>query len=237
MGVVDQLEAGQDQSCDLPIVPCTTKPDQALCIYRDQIDVYEMESTLAVGAPFARHIVNRMYRGEYYSLQIDSHTTFVKNWDVDIIEQLENTGNEMAVLTTYLDGAQGNVDEATGRLLKQSRIVICNAEFEGSGRDRRLRHDIQQQPNSLGTMEGTPELAPYFASDFAFSRGHFLLTVPYDPSLAMVQKADEEISMAIRGFTHGYDFYTPERSVAFDSSFSDSNTRRTFLQHKNLYKG
>lgn len=196
-----------------------------------------MESTLAVGPPFARHVASRLYRGEYYALQIDSHTTFVKNWDVDLIEQLEATGNEMAVLTTYLDDAVGNLDDETGRLLTKSRIVLCNAAYEGTGLDRRLQHDRMQQPNTLSGVHGMPQLQPYWSASFSFSRGHFVLTVPYDPYLPMVQREDEEISMALRGFTHGYDYYTPETPVAFDSAYSDRESRKSFLEHKNLYKG
>jgi hypothetical protein len=43
-----------------------------------------------------------MYRGEYYAMQVDAHVTFAQDWDTDIIQQLEATKNEMAVLSTYL---------------------------------------------------------------------------------------------------------------------------------------
>ena len=37
-------------------------------------------------------------------MQSDAHVTFTKGWDVDIIAQMEATGDEMAVLSTYLTG-------------------------------------------------------------------------------------------------------------------------------------
>ena len=238
LGVVDQLQLNQDQSCDLPIVSCAENPNQALCQYRQQIDVYEMDSKLAVGPTFARHISHRMYRGEYYALQIHAHTTFTKNWDVELIEQWEETTNEMAVLTTYLDDAVGSIDDQTGISNKKSRLVLCNAAYEGAGHDRRLRHDYHEQPDMLPGISGMPQLQPYWSSSFSFSRGHFILTVPYDPYLPMIRKADEEISMALRAFTHGYDFYTPLKSVAYDSAFSDDkDSLKSFLDHESLYKG
>lgn len=237
VGVVDQLMVveGQDHSCDLPIEPCSEKPDQALCRYRKQIDVYEMDHTLAVGPTFSRHIVNRLYRGEYYALQITADTTFTKNWDVDIIDQWEETGNEMGVLTTYLGDTFGSIDETSGVLLKKSRIVLCSATFEGTGHDRRLRHDYADQPDLLPGIKGIPQLQPFWSSSFSFSRGHFILTVPYDPKLPMVSKRDEEISMALRAFTHGYDFYTPARPVCFHSARSDD--LKSFVENKDIYKG
>jgi len=237
IGVVDQLLDG-DQSCDVPLVDCNAKPNQALCKYRNQIDVYEMEAALAVGAPFARHIVNRLYRGEYYALQIDAHVQFVQDWDIDIVSQIVNTKNEMAVVTNYLSSVSGSIDSVTGRSLRVARQVICNAAYEGSGPDRRLRHDAQSQPEALSPIHGSPALQPYWASGFSFSRGHFILRVPYDPYLPMVTKQDEEISMALRAFSMGYDFYTPERSVCFNSASDNPGAKRkSFLQHKHLYTG
>jgi hypothetical protein len=236
VGVVDQINSEKDQSCDVPIVPCAKKPEQALCQYRSQIDVYEMDHKLAVGPTFARHVVNRLYRGEYYALQIDAHTTFTMDWDVEIIEQLEETGNEMAVLTTYLNDATENVDSKTGVSHKDSRVVLCNAAYVGSGHERFLRHDLDEQPDILPGVKSMPQLQPFWAAQFSFSRGHFILSVPYDPHLSMAQTPDEEISMAIRGFTHGYDFYTPQKNVCYDSAFHDKRSLKSFLDNRAIYK-
>jgi Glycosyltransferase (GlcNAc) len=234
VGVVDQLE-DQHQSCDLPMYPCTEEPRQALCQYRQQIDVYEMDYKLAVGPVFARHIVNRLYRGEYYALQITAHTAFTKNWDVELIEQLEETGNEMGVITTYLDDASGNIDDKTGTSLKKSRLILCNAGFHGVGHERRLHHEYNDQPDMLPSIAEMPQLQPFWSSTFSFSRGHFILTVPYDHRLSMIRKLDEEISMAIRAFTHGYDFYTPVKSVCFDTARNEKLPSVYEVQHQ--YKG
>jgi len=235
VGVVDQLNPNEnDQSCDLPLESCSKRPSQAHCQYRSQIDVYEMESDLAVGPTFARNVVERLYRGEYYVLQINSHTTFTTQWDVEIIEQLEGTGNEMAVLTTYLDEAEENLDIKSGISQKEARKVICNAAYEGSGHDRYLRHPYSEQPDLLPGIEGMPQLQPYYASQFVFARGHFILTVPHDPDVPLVQTEDEEISMALRAFSHGYDFYTPQRHVCFDSSSRVSTEEQNESSKKKL---
>lgn len=56
VGVVDQIVDGEDVACNEPILPCSTDPEQALCKYKDRVDVYEMEAQLSVGPVFARHI-------------------------------------------------------------------------------------------------------------------------------------------------------------------------------------
>ena len=94
IGVVDQIVDGEDVPCDLPILDCDKDPTQALCRYKNQVDVYQMEAELSIGPVFARHIGRRLYRGEYYATQSDAHVTFTQNWDDDIIAQMEATGNE-----------------------------------------------------------------------------------------------------------------------------------------------
>lgn len=94
VGVVDQIVDGEDVVCNEPVLPCEKDPSQALCKYKNQVDVYEMEAELSIGPVFARHLGHRMYRGEYYSTQSDAHVTFTQNWDMDIISQMEATGNE-----------------------------------------------------------------------------------------------------------------------------------------------
>lgn len=71
VAVVDQIVDGEDGSCDVPHSPCAEDPNQPICLYRSQLDVFQMDAQLAVGPVFARHIGHRLYRGEYYSMQSD----------------------------------------------------------------------------------------------------------------------------------------------------------------------
>ncbi|KAL7448388.1 hypothetical protein ACHAWC_000583, partial [Mediolabrus comicus] len=114
--ITNQLSRGY-WPCDTPTKPCNNDPDQMLCIYNNNVDVYEYNAELDTGAIFARHIGMRMYRGEYYVLQVglDAGIVFSYGWDEDLIRQHEATNNEMAVITTYLsetkvrdDGSDNN---------------------------------------------------------------------------------------------------------------------------------
>ena len=220
VGVVDQIDSS-DVSCDVPAEPCEKNPHQALCRYRDQIDVYEIQANLSVGPIFARHISQRLYRGEFYYLQIDADVTFVNRWDVDIVDQFERANNDMAVITTYLlDVMDEHYNADTGLAAHQSRYLVCDAGFTGIGQMRRLRHEKTDQPERNSHIEDSPQLQPFWAANFSFSRGHFVLTTPYDPHLAMIEREDEEISMAIRAFTNGYDNYAPMHNICFNGQAS-----------------
>ena len=97
VAAVDQTVPGDVGCLDVEI-PCSTNPNQALCKYRDQIAVYKMDAQYATGPVTARHIGDRMYRGEYFVMQMDAHCYFIRHWDTLLIEQWRSTGNEMAVL-------------------------------------------------------------------------------------------------------------------------------------------
>jgi len=72
VGVVDQIVEGEDGPCDAPHQPCKDDPEQPICKYKSQLDVFQVEASLSIGPVFARHIGHRLYRGEYYYMQSDA---------------------------------------------------------------------------------------------------------------------------------------------------------------------
>ena len=62
---MDQIVDGEDPKCNEPIEPCDKDPNQALCRYQAQVDVYQIHAELSVGPVFARHLGHRLYRGTY----------------------------------------------------------------------------------------------------------------------------------------------------------------------------
>lgn len=238
VAVVDQIVDGDD-ICDEPIhETCKTMPDQDICKYHSQIDVYTMDAPLAVGPVFARHIGHRQYRGEYYTMQSDAHVTFTQDWDVDIIQQQEATGDEMTVLTTYLTDIVDSIDEKTGKSLRNTRPIMCNTDYEGGPQGKHLRH--LSQPERMPPRDLVmPQLEPWWAAGFSFSRGHFVVNVPYDFYQPMIFQG-EEMSIGIRGFTIGYDYYAPQRSVCFHHYAAlnpDRNKVPHFWENTSKYAG
>jgi hypothetical protein len=66
-------------------------------------------------------------------------------------------------------------------------VVICRlscSDFEGAMPARYLRHGAQ--PEEEPQIHGMPQLEPYWAAGFSFSRGHFKMRVPYDAYQPMV---------------------------------------------------
>lgn len=127
VAIVDQI-LKDDVPCSEPLEPCSTNPDQALCKYSDHVEAMTLDASLSTGPIFARHLGYRMYRGEGYVLQSDAHVQFAAGWDSDIIDQWKSTGNEMAVLTSYVSSVQHHVDEDTGERLVDTRPIMCESD-------------------------------------------------------------------------------------------------------------
>lgn len=242
VGIVDQLDPQEDDSCTTPTRgPCEEHPHDPLCQYAHQIDSYEMDAKLGVGPVFARHIGHRMYRGEYFVLQSDAHMEFVKGWDEDIINQWKSAQNEMAVLTTYVSEVMDHYNNVTGVSDSTARPIMCETDFEPDYYNDRLSFLMHgQQPEGDPAIHGEPTLHPLWAAGFSFARGHFAVNVPYDQYLPMIFQG-EEISITIRAFTYGYDFYAPERSILFHYYSHDPNHKKrkiaTFWENAENYDG
>lgn len=49
----------------------------------------------------ARYLASKLYRGESYYLQIDSHSLFAQDWDKALLQIVANAPSEKPVITAY----------------------------------------------------------------------------------------------------------------------------------------
>ena len=67
------------------------------------IDIHYLESQ---GVCWARNLLQKQYDGEKYTLQLDSHHRFAKNWDTELISMLKwlqkEQGSKKPLITGYL---------------------------------------------------------------------------------------------------------------------------------------
>jgi len=241
VAIVDQLDPKKDEYCSKPKRSCDKYPDDILCKYSYLIDHYELDASLAVGPVFARHIGYRMYRGEYFAVQCDAHMEFINNWDVEVIKQWNSARNEMAVLSTYVSDVDDHYNKETGLGKTATRPKMCNTDFDEDYYDNRLSMLMHgQQPEGFPDVKGEPTLHPFWAAGFSFSRGHFIVQVPYDRYLPMVFQG-EEINLGLRGWTYGYDYYTPESSILYHyynaGPKGENRKVESFYEHSDAYQG
>jgi hypothetical protein len=153
------------------------------------------------GCCWARYQSDLLYSGEKYTLQIDAHTRFARDWDERFISMLEGLDSDKPVLSTYpapfeyIDGIEHRHSD------RGMQKLIMN----------RMRKDLTTTFKAV-TVDDHSQPAPshFLAAGQVFTYGSFCEEVEYDPWLYF---SGEEISLSARAYTHGYDFYCPNEDL------------------------
>lgn len=172
-----------------------------------RLTILDIPHEESLGACWARHRIQQEYSGEAYTLQLDSHHRFVEGWDevlVTMLEGLRSGGCEKPLLTAYLPSFDPESDPAA-RVMEPWRMEFDRFIPEGA---------IFFRPAALPGSEhrSEPPRARFYSAHFAFTLGEFARDVQHDPGYYF---HGEEISLAVRAFTHGYDLFHPHRLVAW----------------------
>ena len=155
------------------------------------------------GACWARAACMQLYDGEDFYLQLDSHHRFAEHWDKTLLDQLERTGAAKPLLTAYLPAY--NPDTPTPKTDAPTRMRFDKYTAEGVPL-------FQFDPIHDWRPDGRPMRARFVSAHMLFAPGGFVAEIPYDPELYFT---GEEISLAARAFTHGYDLFHPGVHVAW----------------------
>jgi glycosyltransferase involved in cell wall biosynthesis len=166
------------------------------------IDVLYSESK---GACWARHQIQQVYSGETYTLQIDSHMRFEKDWDVELIKmikQLQKKGFKKPLLTGYVSSFDPDNDPA-GRVQEPWRMAFDRFIPEGA---------VFFLPETIPGWQTLtePVSARFYSAHFCFTLGQFSEEVQHDNEFYF---HGEEISVGVRAYTHGYDLFHPHKTL------------------------
>jgi hypothetical protein len=165
-----------------------------------QIELIDVPFLEAKGAGWARSIAQQRFEGEKYNLQIDAHHRFVSNWDGQMVAMLEDlrSRSDKPLLTGY-PPAFSPASYPSGRQ-EQSAVMLAD-EFTPMGI---VRFKSVMLPGD-GRFSA-PLRARFMSGGFVFSDGMFVDEVGQDPNHFFFT---EEIVMAVRAHSHGYDFFHP----------------------------
>jgi len=161
----------------------------------------------ARGVCWARNIVQNEYQDETYTLQLDSHHRFAPGWDtlcIDMMKQLQKKGHRKPLLTAYLPSYKPNNDPA-GR-----ENDPWHMEFDRFIPEGAIFFIPAIMPNYQNRSE--PMRSRFYSAHFCFTLGQFCKEIPHDPDYYF---HGEEISIAVRAFTHGYDLFHPHKNIAW----------------------
>ena len=168
--------------------------------------IISVDCTLSLGACWARNLIQQFYKGEDYTLQLDSHHRFVENWDQQVIEMLESlkSVSQKPIITSYLPNFK---PETFPEGCDNGPYQINFMKFADSG-------VLSPIPSIIPNWENleSPIKARFYSAHFTFADGVFAKEIQHDPELFFL---GEEISIAVRAFTHGYDLYHPHKILAW----------------------
>ena len=159
------------------------------------------------GACWARNQLQQQYDGEEYTLQLDSHHRFIQDWDVEaigMIKQLQKKGHEKPLLTGYVSSFDPDNDPS-GRVLQPWKMNFDRFIPEGA---------VFFIPATIDDYQERTEPVParFYSAHFCFTLGQFTVEVPHDPEYYF---HGEEISIAVRAFTNGYDLFHPHKVLVW----------------------
>lgn len=170
------------------------------------------------GACWARHQIQEEYGGEEYTLCIDSHHRFVKGWDskcIKMMNQLHDMGHDKPLLTAYLPSFQPD-KEPDGRL---NQVWQMNFDrFIPEGAVFFIPSEIPQEKDL-----SKPIPSRFLSAHFVFTLGQFCDECMHHPKYYF---HGEEISLAARAFTWGYDLFHPNEVVVWHEYTRKGRTKQ-----------
>ena len=183
-----------------------------------RVTILDIPYTQTQGTCWARSMLNNHYEGEDYVLMLDSHHRFVDKWDeicVKMIKDLQAVGHSKPLLTGYIPSYDPTNDPA-GRINIPWKMDFDRFIPEGA---------VFFLPGSIPDWEKLtlPLPARFFSGHFTFTLGSFVTEVPYDPHYYF---HGEEINLAARAYTHGYDLFHPHRVVAWHEYTRKGRTKQ-----------
>lgn len=153
------------------------------------------------GLCWARSEIQKMWKGEEWTLQIDSHHRFAEGWDTKLIEMAEMVEVEKPIITSYA----GMYSPKDNKKINVEPFRMVGKKFTPSG-------TILFYPEYIHNWKELTKPLParFVSGHFFFTLGKHCEEYKYDPNLYF---AGDEISLSIRSWTLGYDIFHPHYTV------------------------
>jgi [Skp1-protein]-hydroxyproline N-acetylglucosaminyltransferase len=188
---------------DCYLLFCSSEVGKKYCD-NNNIRLLKMKDSEALGPYMARYFSSKLWQGEEWYMQIDSHMTFLQDWDALLIKMLKNAPSQKPVISHFpppqdADLANVSTSRLCGPVFATSDIEGQIIRFEGSSEYDRVKLE-------------TPRFAPFVVAGFLVAHSGMLREVPFDPFLPYIF-IGEEILLSARLWTSDYDIFSPTQNV------------------------
>ena len=180
--------------------------------------ILDIPYTESKGVCWARHQVQQLYGGEEYTLQIDSHMRFEKDWDdemIKMIKQLQKKGHKKPLLTSYVSSFDPDNDPQA-RVKEPWRMTFDRFTPEGV---------VFFLPETIPGWQELKQPIPsrFYSAHYCFTLGEFSKEVQHDPEFYF---HGEEISISVRAYTYGYDLFHPHKVLIWHEYTRKGRTKQ-----------
>ncbi|MGK7958534.1 MAG: GlcNAc-transferase family protein [Crocosphaera sp.] len=162
--------------------------------------IQAISSQKSRGVGWARSQVQKLWCKEKYTLQIDSHMRFAEGWDKQVIEMLNLCPSQKPLLTAYVAGY-----EPPRNLMDDIPTRLESEKFYESG-------VLTLKPTGNLSQYSTPQPGAFVSGHFIFADASIIEEVPYDPDIYFT---GEEVLLAARAWTRGWDIYYPHKTLCW----------------------
>jgi hypothetical protein len=149
-----------------------------------------------------------LYREEALTLQVDSHTRFLRGWDVALAKMMEALPSPKPLITGFPplyyieeDGRERLTD--VGDLSRVPTTRVKSWSEEGW---------IDHPTEYIAENSSFPRRTRVLSGAFVFTLGKWNHEVNQDPGHLYT---GEELALTLRSFTHGYDLFNPSHIVVW----------------------
>jgi hypothetical protein len=179
----------------------------------ERFKILDYHWTESKGLCWARSEIQKLWEGEEYTMQLDSHHRFLQDWDVELIDMMNMVESEKPIITSYA----GMYRPSDNQLLNIEPYRMVASNFTPGGTILFRPHGI---PN-WQTLE-KPIPARFVSGHFFFTIGKHCEEYKYDPNIYF---AGDEISLSIRSYTLGYDLFHPHKTVVWHEYTREGRTK------------
>lgn len=178
------------------------------------VQIIDIPWNQSKGLCWARSLIQKQYKDQSYTLQLDSHHRFVKGWDTELISMMHLTNSPKPIITSY---AGMYSPKGGGILLNTEPYKMVASNFTDSG-------TILFRPQAIPSWQSLTKPIParFVSGHFFFTLGQHCCEYHYDPNIYF---AGDEISLSIRSYTLGYDLFHPHKLVVWHEYTREGRTK------------
>lgn len=188
-----------------------------------RVDMDIIEPGSIVGCQPARLNSHKFYKNQDYYLNMDSHMRSIKNWDEELICDFEmlQAARGKSVITSY--AAPYDKDENGNDIVKD--IDYSTMFYMSESNIESFKSKGIPQFCAYNHSYGVEIPSPYISGHFFFTSKEAIADAPF---VKEVMFTEEEIFMAVRFFTAGYNIFTPKKTYVYHRY--GRNGRRLFWE-------